>query len=57
MSATATTPAVAPAATATATQTTSSDEENLLRGLNKLRTEDKLTDVTLIVEDHRFKVG
>ncbi|KAH8240418.1 hypothetical protein KR038_000372 [Drosophila bunnanda] len=56
MSATAATPAaVAPAATATATQTANSDEENLLRGLNKLRTEDKLTDVTLIVEDHRFK--
>ncbi|KAH8266555.1 hypothetical protein KR018_001424, partial [Drosophila ironensis] len=31
------------------------DEENLLRGLNKLRNADKLTDVTLIVEDHRFK--
>ncbi|EDW75223.1 uncharacterized protein Dwil_GK19808 [Drosophila willistoni] len=42
--------------TAATTQTqTNAEEENLLRGLNKLRTEDKLTDVTLLVEDHRFK--
>ncbi|EDV30049.1 uncharacterized protein Dana_GF15965, isoform A [Drosophila ananassae] len=58
MSAPASASATAPAATATATATqtsTRSDEENLLRGLNKLRNEDKLTDVTLIVEDLRFK--
>ncbi|XP_070132383.1 kelch-like protein 9 isoform X1 [Drosophila bipectinata] len=30
-------------------------EKNLLQGLDKLRNEEKLTDVTLIVEDHRFK--
>ncbi|KAH8409210.1 hypothetical protein KR009_010735, partial [Drosophila setifemur] len=56
MSATpAATSAASSTATATGTQTSSSEEENLLRGLNKLRNEDKLTDVTLIIEDHRFK--
>ncbi|XP_030379024.1 kelch-like protein 26 [Scaptodrosophila lebanonensis] len=31
------------------------DKENILRGLNKLRNECKLTDVTLLVENVRFK--
>ncbi|XP_017073788.1 kelch-like protein 26 isoform X2 [Drosophila eugracilis] len=54
-------PAATPAATSTATagktpsNPLSSVEETLLRGLNKLRNEDKLTDVTLIVEEHKFK--
>ncbi|EDV47547.1 kelch-like protein 1 isoform X2 [Drosophila erecta] len=57
-------PAVTPAATATSTapktpgnrwNQLSAEEETLLRGLNKLRNEEKLTDVTLIVEEHRFK--
>lgn len=32
-------------------------ESNLLLNLNKLRSQGKLTDVTLVVEDHGFKVG
>ncbi|KMZ10812.1 kelch-like protein 26 [Drosophila simulans] len=53
--------AATPAATATSAAAKtpanplSPEEETLLRGLNKLRNEEKLTDVTLIVEDHRFK--
>ncbi|XP_017124846.1 kelch-like protein 26 isoform X2 [Drosophila elegans] len=58
-----TAPAATPAATSAASATKSPanpnplscEEETLLRGLNKLRTENKLTDVTLIVEEHRFK--
>lgn len=36
--------------------TISHAEKSLLRGLNRLRSQGKLTDVTLIVEGHRFKV-
>lgn len=50
--------------TSTATSTTSTAasavagaESNLLLNLNKLRSQGKLTDVTLVVEDHGFKVS
>ncbi|XP_016954612.1 kelch-like protein 26 isoform X1 [Drosophila biarmipes] len=57
-------PAAPPAAPSTATAAAaakapanpmSAEEKALLRGLDKLRSENKLTDVTLIVEEHRFK--
>ncbi|XP_017964341.1 kelch-like protein 22 [Drosophila navojoa] len=35
--------------------TVSQAEKSLLRGLNRLRSQGKLTDVTLIVDGHRFK--
>jgi len=50
-------PAAPPAATAKSpANPLSAEETTLLRGLDKLRNENKLTDVTLIVEEHRFKV-
>nr|XP_016937320.1 kelch-like protein 26 [Drosophila suzukii] len=49
-------PAAPPAATAKSpANPLSAEETTLLRGLDKLRNENKLTDVTLIVEEHRFK--
>ncbi|XP_016937320.3 kelch-like protein 26 [Drosophila suzukii] len=49
-------PAAPPAATAKSPASPlSAEETTLLRGLDKLRNENKLTDVTLIVEEHRFK--
>ncbi|XP_062139209.1 kelch-like protein 26 [Drosophila sulfurigaster albostrigata] len=52
---TTTTNTTAAAGATTTTTTTGGGEKNLLFGLNKLRSQGKLTDVTLIVEDHRFK--
>lgn len=49
-------PAAPPAAAAKSpANPLSAEETTLLRGLDKLRNENKLTDVTLIVEEHRFK--
>ncbi|KAM8719365.1 hypothetical protein ACLKA7_011994 [Drosophila subpalustris] len=56
MSTTSTTAATPGSAAVTGTGTAGiGGEKNLLLGLNKLRSQGKLTDVTLIVEDHRFK--
>ncbi|ALC49770.1 CG1812 [Drosophila busckii] len=49
------TAAAAVAAASSSSAAASSGEKNLLNGLNKLRSQGKLTDVKLIVEDHCYQ--
>lgn len=54
---TSTATSTAAAATLASASAVAGAESNLLLNLNKLRSQGKLTDVTLVVEDHGFKVG